>query len=80
MKSNKKLYPYGSAEPLKTPGCFVVTVTVRNVTVDAELTVIERKGQAVLGKETATQVNVLCLGEVISVNVLKQEDIFDKYK
>ena len=44
MKSNKKLYPYGSAEPLKTAGCFVATVTVRNVTVEAEFTVIEGKG------------------------------------
>ena len=38
------------------------------------------KGQALLGRETATQMNVLCLGEEVSVNVLKQEDIFDKYK
>ena len=45
MKSNKKLYSYGSAEPLKTVGCFVLTVTVRNVTVEAaEFTVIEGKG------------------------------------
>ena len=28
MKSNKKLYPYGHTEPLKTAGCFVATVTV----------------------------------------------------
>ena len=80
MKSNKKLYPYGSAEPLKTAGCFVATVTLRNVTVEAEFTVIEGKGQALLGRETATQLNVLCLGEEVSVNALKQEDIFDKYK
>ena len=80
MKSNKKLYPYGSAEPLKTAGCFVATVTVPNVTVEAEFTIIEGKGQALLGRETATQLNVLCLGEEVRVNVLKEEDIFDKYK
>ena len=74
------LYPYGSAKPLKTAGCLVATVTVRNVTVEAELTVIEEKGQALLGRETATQLDVLCLGEELRVNVLKQEDIFDKYK
>ena len=73
-------YPYGSAEPLKTAGCFVAKVTVRNVTVEAEFTVIEGKGQALLGRETATQLNVLCLAEDVRVNVLKQEDIFDKYK
>ena len=80
MKSNKKLYPYGSAEPLKAAGCFVATVTLRNVTVEAEFIVIEGKGQALLGRETATQLNVLCLGEEVRVNVLKEEDIFDKYK
>ena len=61
MKSNKKLYPYGIAEPLRTAGCFVAIVTVRNVTEEAEFTVIERQGQALLGRETATQLNVLCL-------------------
>ena len=63
MKSNKKLYPYGSAEPLKPAGWFVAKVTVQNVTVEAEFTVIEGKGQALLlvGRETATQRNVLCL-------------------
>ena len=65
---------------MKTAGCFVATVTVRNVTVEAEFTVIEGKGQALLGRETATQLNVLCLGEEVRVHVLKQEDIFDKYK
>ena len=80
MKSNKKLYPYGSAEPLKTAGFFVATVTVRNVTVEVKFTVIEGKGQALLRRKTATKLNVLCLGEEVRVNALKQEDIFDKYK
>ena len=74
MKSNKKLYPYGSAQPLKTAGCFVATVTVGNVAAEAEFTVIEGEGQALLGRETATQLNVLRLGEEVGVNVLKQED------
>ena len=80
IKSNKKLYPYGSAEPWKTAGCFVATVTVRNVAVEAEFIVIEGKGQGLLGRETATQLNVLCLGEEVRVNVLKEEDIFDNYR
>ena len=78
MKSNKKLYPYGSAEPLKTAGCIVATVTARNVTVEAEFTVSDGKGEALPGRETATQLNVVCLGEEVRVNVLKQENIFDK--
>lgn len=65
---------------MKTAGCFVATVTVQNFTVEAEFTVIEGRGQALLGRETATQLNVLYLGEEVRVNVLRQEDIFDKYK
>ena len=77
MKPN--LYPYGSARPWKTAVCFVATVTVRNVTVKAKFSIIEGKGQALLGRETPTQLNVLCLGEEVRVNVLKEEDILDKY-
>ena len=51
-----------------------------NDAIEAEFTVIEGKGQALLGSETATQLNVLKLGEAVDVNVLKQDDIFDKYK
>ena len=65
---------------MKTAGCFVATVTVGNVAVEAEFTVIEGEGQALLGRETATQLNVLRLGEEVGVNVLKQEYILDKYK
>ena len=46
---------------MKTAGCFVAIVTVRNVTEEAEFAVIEGQGQALLGRETATQLNVLCL-------------------
>ena len=47
------------------------------MSLDAEFTLIEEKG---LGRERATQLNVLCLGEEVRVIVLKQEDIFDKCK
>ena len=50
MKSTKKLYPYGSAEPLQTAGCFLATVTVRNFSVEAEFTVIERKRSSITRK------------------------------
>ena len=46
IKSSKQLYPYGSSEPLKTAGCFVAAVTVGDIAVEAEFTVIEGKGQA----------------------------------
>ena len=50
MKSNKKLYPYRSAKPLKTAGCFVATVTARNVTVEAELIIIEGRRPSITTK------------------------------
>ena len=65
---------------METAGSFVATVSVGNDAIEAEFTVIEGKGQALLGSETATQLNVLKLGEAVDVNVLKQDDIFDKYK
>ena len=41
---------------------------------------MKEKAKHLLGRETATQLNVLYLGEEVRVNALKQEDIFDKYK
>ena len=55
---------------MKTAGCFVAIVTVRNVTEEAEFAVIEGQGQALLGRETSTQLNALCLGEKVRVHVL----------
>ena len=67
MKYSKQLQPYGSSEPLKGARCFGATVTVGDIAVEAEFTVIERKGQALLGRETATQLKVLCLSEEVGV-------------
>ena len=49
------------SEPLKATGCFYATVTVGDIAVEAEFTVIEGKGQPLLGRETATQLKVLHL-------------------
>ena len=57
----KQLYTYGTKEPLKTAGCFTATVAVEDVAVEADITVIEGKNQALLGRETATQLKVLSL-------------------
>ena len=51
LKSNKILQPSRSSEPLKQL-VVLLRVTVRNITVEEELTVIEGEGQAVLGRET----------------------------
>lgn len=76
----KQLYPYGSKEPLKTAGCFTAKTTVEDVAVEAEFAVIEGKGQALLGRETATQLKVLSLCPSVCVNSLQAEDLFQKYK
>ena len=76
----KQLYPYGSKEPLKTAGCFTAKVAVEDAAVEAEFTVIEGKGQALLGRETATQLTVLSLCPKVCVNSLQEENLFQKYK
>ena len=76
----KQLYPYGRKEPLKTAGCFTAKVAVKDVAVEAEFTVIEGKGQALLGRETATQLKVLSLSPNVCVNSLQEENLFQKYK
>lgn len=45
---------------MKTAGCFTAKVAVdKDVAVEAEFTVIEGKDQALLGRQTATQLKVL---------------------
>ena len=79
-KHKEQLYPYGSSEPWETAGCFIATVEVGNVAIESEFTVIEGKGQALLGRETATQLNGVRLNERVCINTLKEEDVFEKYK
>ena len=71
----KQLHPYGSSKPLKTAGCIMAKVAVEDVAVEAE-----GKGQALLGRETATQLKVLSLSPNVYVNSLQEENLFQKYK
>ena len=52
-KSSVKVYSYGHSVPLRTAGCFTANVKLGNVTIEAEFTVIEEEGQALLEIETA---------------------------
>ena len=52
-KCTKQLYSYGSSQPLKVAGCFVAKVSFKAASFDAEFTVIEEKGEALLGRDTA---------------------------
>lgn len=53
-KSDKKLYAYGSDQPLKVLGTFSASVKAGQNEVEAEFAVIDGKGAALLGKETAS--------------------------
>ena len=53
-KASKKLYAYGSNQPLQVAGSFTAEVSVReSVLSGVEFVVVENKGHALLGQETA---------------------------
>ena len=71
-KASKKLYSYGSNQPLQVAGIFTAEVSVgERVLSGVEFVVIENKGQAPLGRETAIALGVLKLGTPVQVNSLE---------
>ena len=69
-KVSKKLYTYGSNQPLQVAGVFTAEVSVgERVLSGVEFVVIENEGHALLGRETAIALEVLKLGP--QVNSLK---------
>ena len=61
-KSNKKLNPYGSKQPLKILGTFSALTKVGKTVVNAEFVVIDVEGEALVGRETDVQLGVLQFG------------------
>ena len=78
-KSDKKLYAYGSKQPLKVLGTFSALARVGEKEADAEFVVIDGEGAALLGRETAIQLGVLKLGIPIC-SVISKESIMSDYK
>ena len=78
-KSNKKLYAYGSDQPLKVLGTFSAAVRAGQTEVEAEFSVIDGKGAALLGKATAIQLGGLKLG-IPLYSVTSKETIMSDYK
>ena len=71
-KASKKLYLYGSNQSLQFAGTFTTEVSVaERVLSGVEFIVIENKGQAPLGRETATALGALKLGTPAQVNSLE---------
>ncbi|CAB4015033.1 Hypothetical predicted protein, partial [Paramuricea clavata] len=60
-KTTKKLYAYGSTTPLIVTGTFTADVNVADRHETTEFTVIEGKGEPLLGRKTATELGVLKL-------------------
>ncbi|XP_033641983.1 uncharacterized protein K02A2.6-like [Asterias rubens] len=78
-RSNKKLYAYGSTNPLKVLGKFVTKIKVDGMShedteVEADFYVTESKGPALLGKDTSVELGVLKIG----VNLVAGE-VIDSY-
>ncbi|PFX21225.1 Gag-Pro-Pol polyprotein [Stylophora pistillata] len=61
-KSDKKLYAYGSNQPLNVLGTFSAQARVEGKEAEAEFVVINGEGAALLGRETAIKLGVLKLG------------------
>ena len=51
--SDKKNYGYGNDKPFNVACCFNANVSVIDKCVHADFFVVEEKGQALLGKQTA---------------------------
>ena len=70
-KASKKLYSYGS-DQLLVAGTFTSEVSVgERVLRGFEFVVIENKGQALLGRETAIALGVIKLAAPVQVNSLE---------
>ena len=85
-KASKKLFPYGSNQPLQVAGVFTAEVSVgERVLSGVEFVVVENEGHALLGRETAIALEVLKLGPQInslgvSTDGVKGEpSIFEKF-
>ena len=85
-KAIKKLYSYGSNQPLQFAGMFTAEVSVekRELSV-VEFVAIENKGHALLAQDTAIALEVLKLGpqvnslEVSTDGAKREPSIFEKF-
>ena len=66
-KATKKLYSYGSKQPLQVAGTLTTDVLVGNTVLnEVEFVLIESEGHALLGRDTAIALSVLKLGPQIN--------------
>ena len=86
-KATKKLYSYGSKQPLQVAGTLTTDVLVGNTVLnEVEFVVIESEGHALLGRDTAIALGVLKLGPQINSLQLstdgdnREPNILDKFQ
>ena len=84
--ASKKLYAYGSNQPLQVAGMFTAEVSVReSVLSGAEFVVIQNEGHALHGQEIVISLGVLTLGahvnslEVSMDGEKEESSIFEKF-
>ena len=75
----KKLYPYASTTPLQVKGTFTTTVQIGAKEISPEFLVIKGKGTPLLGHETATLLDVLRIGPVVSAISSVEENLQQQY-
>ena len=61
-KTNQKLFPYGTSEPLHTLGTFEASVNPAGKDVTAKFIVICNERRPIMGRKTAMKLDVLRLG------------------
>jgi len=81
-RSTKKLYAYGATSPLQVIGTFTADLSLANKCVSAEFTVIQGRGEPLLGRESAMKLGVLKLQDPgISVNsVVDRNELIAKHQ
>ena len=72
------MYPYGTSELLDTLGKFESSVNLAGKDTRAEFIVICNQGRTIVGRKTATELDVVRLGQ--QVNAVRTPDLVDKYK
>ena len=81
-RSAKKLYAYGSTSPLEVIGTFTADLSLANKCVSAEFTVIQGRGEPLLGRESAMKLGVLTLRvpEIPVNNVADRSKLIAKHQ
>ena len=78
--TTKKLYPYGSKEPLACAGVFQARAKAADREVKADFVVVNGHDRGLLGRATAQQLGVLKLGpEAVNTVNTEADDIVQQY-